>query len=235
MRMAPVCLLLALTPFAAWSGRNWQVFHVFEPLAPRYANDPGDDDQSRLAALGQDLVPGLCFDLRDLLEWPRRAARIDQLPGRAFDSPWQYAETAALIADYNEALALTPEFDARFERLARERIAARPLRYYLWLPLGRMADMWLRPRVENLPIDLDWWVYEHHNDETVFSWAYAGLNALYLLLAVGGLWLRPRLSTPRTKTCPWGPQLSTQGRRPVLGGPGYGWPCWPTSCCAARC
>ncbi len=80
----------------------------------------------------------------------------------------------------------------RFARLAEERMQAHPLRYYLWLPLGRMADMWLRPRVENLPIDLDWWVYAHHYAETRFSWAYAGLNAVYLLLALAGLCFRPR-------------------------------------------
>ena len=56
-----------------------------------------------------------------------------------------------------------------------------------------MADMWLRPRVENLPIDLDWWVYAHHNAETRFGWFYAALNAFYLLLAIVGLCLRPRL------------------------------------------
>jgi hypothetical protein len=55
-----------------------------------------------------------------------------------------------------------------------------------------MADMWLRPRVENLNIDLDWWVYMHHNSETRFSWEYAGLNAVYLLVGVVGLCLRPR-------------------------------------------
>ena len=53
--------------------------------------------------------------------------------------------------------------------------------------------MWLRPRVENLPIDLDWWVYAHHHAETRFSWFYAGLNALYLVLGLVGLCLRPRL------------------------------------------
>lgn len=70
-----------------------------------------------------------------------------------------------------------------------------------------MADMWLRPRVENLPIDLDWWVYAHHNAETRFSWAYAGLNAAYLLLGLAGLCFRPRFSTPGTKTRPWGPRF----------------------------
>jgi len=53
--------------------------------------------------------------------------------------------------------------------------------------------MWLRPRIENLPIDLDWQVYAHHHAETEFSWAYAGLNALYLLLGIAGLCLRPHL------------------------------------------
>jgi hypothetical protein len=59
-----------------------------------------------------------------------------------------------------------------------------------------MADMWLRPRVENLPIDLDWWNYARHRAETRFSWIYLGLNAFYLLLAVAGLCLRPRFWKP---------------------------------------
>jgi hypothetical protein len=101
-----------------------------------------------------------------------------------------------LAADYNDrdnAADILPDVDARFAKLAEERIRAHPLRYYLWLPLGRLADMWLRPRVENLPIELDWWVYERHDAETRFSWGYAGLNALYLLLALAGLRMRPRL------------------------------------------
>ena len=93
-------------------------------------------------------------------------------------------------------------------KLAEERIAAHPLRYYVWLPLGRVADMWLRPRVENLPIDLDWWVYAHHHAETRFSWVYAGLNALYLLLGIAGL-------------VPAAAVLAVR--------------CWPTCCCAAPC
>jgi len=119
---------------------------------------------------------------------------VDALPSRAFDSPAQYADTVALAAYYNNSgMDLTPEVDARFGRIADERIAADPLRYYLWLPLGRVVDMWLRPREDNLPIDLDWWVYSHHHAQTEFSWAYAALNAIYLLLGVAGLCLRPRL------------------------------------------
>jgi hypothetical protein len=193
-RMALVCLLLALAPFAAWTLRNWKVFHVIEPLAPRYATDPGEDTFPGW----QRWMKTWCLDFVSTYEiyWnvPDNSLEIDKLPGRAFDSVAQYAETAKLAADYQAGgYDLTPEIDARFERLAEERIAANPMRYYVVLPLGRMADMWLRPRVENLPIDLDWWVYKHHHVETRFSWAYAALNGLYLLLAITGLLLRPRL------------------------------------------
>ena len=208
--MAVVCTLLALAPFTAWTLRNWQVFHVFQPLAPRYANDPGQETYPGW----QRWVKTWSLDFVSTYEvyWEVPGAPLDlaKLPSRAFDSPAQYEKTAALAADYNDrdnAKDIVPEVDARFGKLADERIAAHPLRYYLWLPLGRVADMSLRPRVENMDIDLDWWVYAHHNAETRFSWAWAGLNALYLLLALAGLSLRPRFSTPRTKTCSWRPSF----------------------------
>ena len=191
--IAMVCVLLSLTPFAIWAVRNWQVFRVFEPLAPRLANDPDESTNPGW----QRWVKSWCLDFASTYEiyWnvPRNKLDVDKLPSRAFDSPSQRAETIALAADYNsEGYELTPEIDARFGQLADERVAAHPLRYYLWLPLGRVTDMWLRPRVENLPIDLDWWAYAHHHRETEFSWAYGALNAMYLLLGLAGLWLRPR-------------------------------------------
>jgi hypothetical protein len=209
-RMAAVCALLALLPFGAWTWRNWQVFHVFEPLAPRYATDPGEDTHPGW----ERWVKSWCLDFVSTYDifWnvPDGPLEVSKLPNRAFDSPAEYAETEALAEDYNNGgQTLTHAIDGRFARLAEERVAAHPLRYYLWLPLGRVADMWLRPRVENLYDDLDWWNYAHHPAESRVSWAYAGLNALYLLLGVAGLWMRPRLSTPRTETCPWGPRLST--------------------------
>ncbi len=192
-RIAVVCALLAMTPFAAWTARNWRVFHVFQPLAPRLASDPGERGNPGW----ERWVKSWCLDFISTYEiyWnvPGDKLDVDELPSRAFDSPAQYAETAALAADYNDhGYQLTAQIDARFEKLAEERIAAHPLRSYLWLPLGRVADMWVRPRVENLNIDFDWWVYAHHHAETEFSWAYAGLNALYLLLAIVGLCMRPR-------------------------------------------
>ncbi len=194
MRMAGVCGVLALAPFAAWTWRNWQVFHVVQPLVPQSATDPGDP-----VTPGWDRWVGTwCLDFVSTygVYWnvPGDVLNVGALPSRAFDTQSEYAETAALAAEYNgNGYDLTPEIDARFARLAEERTAAHPLRTRVGLPLGRVADMWLRPRVENLPIDLDWWVYSHHYAETRFSWAYAGLNAFYLLLGFAGLCLRPRM------------------------------------------
>lgn len=192
-RLPIVCLLLALAPFAIWTARNWHVFHVVEPLAPRYATDPGEDAHTGWVRW----VKTWCLDFVSTysIYWnmPGSPLDIGQLPSRAFDSPAQYAETAALVKAYEDnGEDISPALNERFGRLADERIAAHPLRYYVGLPLGRVADMWLRPRVENLPIDLDWWVYAHHYSETRFSWFYAALNAFYILLAIAGLCLRPR-------------------------------------------
>ncbi|MGA2050673.1 MAG: hypothetical protein ABSG96_23505, partial [Terracidiphilus sp.] len=193
VRMSLLCVLLALIPFGVWTARNWRVFHVFMPLAPRYATDPGEATNPGW----QRWMKTWCLDFVSTYDiyWnvPNGPFDLTKLPARAFDSPEQYAKTQALVAAYNDnGQDLSPEIDAGFTRLAEERVKAHPLRYYVWLPLGRMADMWLRPRVENLNIDLDWWVYSHHYSETRFSWAYAGLNAAYLLLALVGLCFRPK-------------------------------------------
>jgi hypothetical protein len=172
--------------------RNWEVFHVFEPLAPRYANDPGE-----LPHIGwQHWVKTWCLDFTCTSEvyWnaPDGPLAMEDLPARAFDSAEQRQTTAALLDDYNVNQDLTPAIDARFEALARQRTTTHPLRTWLLMPLGRLADMALRPRVENLTIDLRWWEYSKHRSETRFSVVYGFVNLLYLSLGILGLCLRPR-------------------------------------------
>ncbi|MGA7243037.1 MAG: glycosyltransferase family 39 protein [Terracidiphilus sp.] len=194
VKMVAVCVLLAVTPFAAWTWRNWIMFRVIEPLAPRYATDPGESAQAGWISWVKTWTLDFVSTYEVYWNVPGDTLDISKLPARAFDSPEQYAETAALANDYNNSgESLTPEIDARFAKLAAERYTAHPLRSHVLLPVGRVVDMWLRPRVENLPIDLDWWVYKHHHVETRFSWFYAGLNAFYVLLGIAGLFLRPRM------------------------------------------
>ncbi len=130
--------------------------------------------------------------------WNGNSDRIDpgNLPARAMDNATQYQETQRLLQDYNATTTLTPELDARFAQLAEQRIQEHPFRYYVALPLLRLADMWLRPRVETLNIQLRWWQYTQHPTETWVALFYGALNLGYLVAA-----------------CPGGPSLAADGGR----------------------
>ena len=67
----------------------------------------------------------------------------------------------------------------QFERLARERVARHRIRYYVELPLLKIADMWLRPRTELLRVPIDWWKFTRPA-ASVFAIAYMLLNAALL-------------------------------------------------------
>lgn len=194
MQYAAVAAVLSVLPFVPWTIRNWRTFHVFQPLAPRYATDPGEFTDPGF----NRWTKTVCVDLACTWEvyWNVDSDVIDiaKLPSRAFDSSMQYEQTRQLLDDYNKTQTLTPAMDERFAQLAADRVRARPLRYYLALPLARLADMWLRPRTELLWIELRWWEFQHHEGETIFAWAYAGLNLLYLIAALFRVRRRPPLA-----------------------------------------
>ncbi|MFZ0664012.1 MAG: glycosyltransferase family 39 protein [Acidobacteriaceae bacterium] len=194
MKFAAVAGLLSILPFIPWTIRNYRTFHVFEPLAPRTATDPGEPTNPGF----ERWTRSVCADFTCTWEvyWNVDSDQIDihTLPSRAFDSPAQYQQTNALLDAYNQTTTLTPALDARFAALAAARIQAHPARYYLELPVLRLADMWLRPRTSLLWIELRWWQFQAHEGETVFAWSYAGLNLLYLIAAAWGLKKWPPLS-----------------------------------------
>src|SRR5208337_4410585 len=136
----------ATAPLVPWTLRNLHTLHRFEPLAPRYATD---SDELVMTGFNR-WVKTWMADYVSVQEiyWPVPGQELDvnRLPSRAFDSDQQQAVTSALFADYNQDHEMTADLDARFAALAAERIRAAPLRYYLWLPTVRIADMWLRPR-----------------------------------------------------------------------------------------
>lgn len=194
MRWAIVIGILSILPFIPWTLRNERTFHIFQPLAPRYAVDPGESTNPGF----QRWTKTICVDFACTWDiyWNADSDVIDlaDLPSRAFDSPHQYIETRDLIADYNRHTTITPGLDARFAAIAAERIRAHPFRYYAELPLGRLADIWLRPRTEMLWIELRWWQYSRHHVETEFAIGYAALNLAYLITALFGFLKRPRLT-----------------------------------------
>jgi hypothetical protein len=150
-----------------WIIRNATVFGVFQPTAPR------------LAAMPEEFVaPGYGRWLRTWVNEPkyvepfefdqdRARFSIDQLPPWAFDSSKERQLVAELFSRYNdgepgrgarsrsanEPVGITPELDAQFETLARDRIRRHPVRYYVSLPAERVFWMWAGPHSQYYPFD----------------------------------------------------------------------------------
>jgi hypothetical protein len=186
------CLVaaLALLPLVPWTIRNWRTFHVLQPLAPEYANNPGE--RVDYGFIRWFRTWAIEFSSTGNIYWNLNSDVFDigDLPSRAFDSPAQYAQTEKLFDEYNELQLMTPALDVQFGRLADQRIAAHPLRYYLWLPLLRVADMWLRPRTEAFNLDVFWWWWGHHPWQSGAAIALGLLNLAYLAAALAGAALR---------------------------------------------
>jgi 4-amino-4-deoxy-L-arabinose transferase-like glycosyltransferase len=190
LRIALFCALLSVLPFSIWTMRNWHTFHVFQPLAPRSATDPGEPKALGFQRWTKTWIADFASTYEIYWSVPGDDIDIHTLPARALDG--DNRKTLDLIAQYNAGDVLTPQIDAGFAALAAERIRAHPVRYYVTLPLLRLADMWLRPRVEMLNIELRWWQYGQHRAETRIAYAYGALNLLYLLAALIGVFYWPR-------------------------------------------
>jgi len=189
MRAAALIGVIAVLPLIPWTIRNWKVLHVFQPLAPRYANQPdeyvphGFNRWVKTWIADYASVEEVYWRVDD----PADSPEIELLPDRAFDDADQRQRTATLFAQLSDAGGITKSIDDSFAALARERIRRHPVRYYLFLPAMRIADMWFRPRIEMLPLERRWWEWEEPNE----SWIAVGFGALNLLLvmaAAAGAW-----------------------------------------------
>lgn len=204
-RIAPVILaaLCVILPLVPWTIRNWRTFHVIQPLAPRYATDPGEAVPHGFQRWYRTWA--IDFASTEDVYWNYDGAnvQISDIPTRAFDTDDQYNRIDALLTEYNLTDNPNPEFDARFQAVADERIHDDPLRYYVALPVARLVDMFLRPRTEMLPIDLEWWKWREHPGQTAFAAAYAALNFAYFALGAFGLWLWKRRAWGENPALAW--------------------------------
>jgi hypothetical protein len=187
IKTALLCGLLAVLPLAPWAVRNWRTFHVIQPLAPRRVNDPGEfvtyGFYRWMNTWSVDIVStGAVFWNMgsDVIE-------INDLPSRAFDSSEQRAQTAELLDEYNAKKTVTPELDVKFAELARERVRAHPFLCLVWVPVLRVADMFLRPRTEVFTLKPDWWHFQSPPLE-LFELVVLGLmNVLMVVLTLVGI------------------------------------------------
>jgi len=177
----------ALAPLIPWTIRNLHTLHRFQPLAPRYATD---SDEMVMPGFNRWVKTWIAdYDSVQEIYWPVPGSEMDfsRLPNRAFDSADERRQTGELFSEYNESHSMSPELDAQFGDLAAERIHHAPLRYCVWLPTLRIADMWLRPRTELFPSDPRWWEFNDDPRWLTVSLAFGAINLAYVLLALRGL------------------------------------------------
>jgi 4-amino-4-deoxy-L-arabinose transferase-like glycosyltransferase len=90
------------------------------------------------------------------------------------------------------AVEMTPEIDAGFAQIARERSARHPFRYYVWLPLKRVRTMWFDTHSQYWPFEgtlLPLEDLDHGTHQQFWLPLFAGLTAIYTLLGLAGGWL----------------------------------------------
>ena len=182
-----IIAIAALSPLIPWTIRNLHTLHRFQPLAPRYAND---SDEPPMLGFNRWVKTWMTeYVSVEEIYWNVPGDEIDfqRLPTRAFDSVRQRELTAQLFADYNDKHDMTSELDARFGELAADRIENAPLRYYIWLPALRIADMWLRPRTELLPPDPRWWEFNDDARWIAVSIGFGVVSLFYIVMCLAGL------------------------------------------------
>jgi hypothetical protein len=181
-----------IVPLVPWGVRNAVTLHEVQFLAPKNSNLPGELVPYGFMAWERTWL----FRIKDcyLVSWKLNGdvINLDDIPQRAFDTPEEKEQTAAILEEYNQDATLTPEEDAAFGRLARERTARHPLRTYLWLPVARAFVIWFTPRIELLPYSGDVFpladAWENDRVDQSVTVGFFFLNILYIALAAWGAW-----------------------------------------------
>jgi len=198
-RLVALSAIGCVLPLAPWAARNAVTLHEVQFLAPKNLNMSGEFVPRGFMAWEKTWL----FRMKDcfLVPWKLdgEVINLEDIPPRAFDTPDEKDRVAALLEQYNNDVTITPEEDAAFGQLARERTARHPLRTYLWLPVARAFTIWFTPRIELLPFSGQVFpVRESWREDPIDFSVTLGfflLNALYIALASWGAWRISRESS----------------------------------------
>jgi hypothetical protein len=190
LRLAALSAIGCVLPLVPWAARNAITLHEVQFLAPKYSNLPGELVPYGFMAWEKTWL----FRIKDcyLVPWKLNGEEInlDDIPARAFDSPEEKERVGAILEQYNEDVTLSPEEDAAFGRVARERTGRHPLRTYLWIPIARAFVIWFTPRIELLPYSGDVFpladAWENDRIDQSVTVGFFLLNVLYIGLAAWG-------------------------------------------------
>lgn len=184
--------IACLLPLLPWALRNAITLHELQFLAPKDSNLPGELVPRGFMAWEKTWL----FRVSDcyLVPWKLNDEVIDvnTIPLRAFDSPEEKARVAAILEQYNNDLTLTPQEDASFAQIARERTARHPFRTYLLVPAARTFALWFTPRIELLPVSGTVFPLKRSWKDDKFDQSVTVglffLNIIYVALGICGAW-----------------------------------------------
>ena len=94
-------------------------------------------------------------------------------------------------SDQDGSVEMTPEIDAGFAQIARERIARHRFQFYVVLPIKRARTMWFDTHSQYWPFEgtlLPFEDLDHATHQQIWLPLFAGLTALYSLLGLAGAW-----------------------------------------------
>src|SRR5581483_5650160 len=95
-------------------------------------------------------------------------------------------------SDQKPQVEMTPQIDAAFGQLARERIARHPFRFYVQLPLKRAHTLWFDTHSQYWPFGgtlLPFSDLDRSTHQQIWLPLFAALTAVYTLLGLAGVWL----------------------------------------------
>jgi 4-amino-4-deoxy-L-arabinose transferase-like glycosyltransferase len=180
-----------LIPIIPWTARNAISLHQFQPLAPRYAQAPGESVATGLYAWTNTWL--VRYRDVDQTIWTIGDSPVTMavFPSIAFDTDDERQRVSALIDQYNAACCdYSPDWNAQFAEIARERTARHPLRTYVTVPFERALTLWFTPRVEMMGYTGNLWPlhssYEDDPEGFVATVILEAIGIMYLALAVAG-------------------------------------------------
>lgn len=180
----------ALVVFAPWPVRNQLRFGAPHPLSTtmrKMDGAPLGDGPVEWARTWSSSAPGEgWYDLMLANDLPLDVRRPGIVNPAMYDDAAERARVVALFERYNRE-RLSPGVDAAFRELARERRARAPFKYWVALPLARIARLWSPAPEWELPFRVPWLGMPAHRP--LLGWLDKLLFAAALLGAVL-LWRR---------------------------------------------
>jgi 4-amino-4-deoxy-L-arabinose transferase-like glycosyltransferase len=143
-----LCFSLAVgLTLLPWIIRNYRAYGKFEPLASEwgFVEPNGYMPRGYLLWIKTWIVDETHFyKVFNQAFFPGTVPFVlDGLPDEFFDSEEERRQVIGLMTRYNETLYFTPELEAEFRRIAEIRINRDPFRFYILLPVKRIASLWL--------------------------------------------------------------------------------------------